>query len=123
MEIQAHLKKLHISPTKVRLVIDLIRGKDVLEAEQQLMMLRKRSALPILKLLKSAIANAENNFKLNKRNLYVKSVRANEGYKMKRWMPKAMGRATPLLKRSSMVHITLAERSAAISKQVKETKK
>lgn len=108
MDVVAKLRYFRVSPRKVRLVLDLIRGLNVEIAEQQLMNLPKASSLPLLKLMRSAQANAEHNFKLNKNDLYVKQAFADEGPKLKRFMPRAMGRATPVLKRMSHVTIILA---------------
>ena len=105
MEVRAHLRYLRIAPRKVRLVINLVRGMSVEQAIDQLSVLPKRSSLPVLKLLNSAVANAEHNFKLEKKNLRIKSIVANEGPKLKRWQPRAFGRASEILKR--MTHITI----------------
>lgn len=105
MEVRAHLRYLRIAPRKVRLVINLVRGMSVEQATDQLSVLPKRSALPVLKLLNSAVANAEHNFQLEKKNLIIKSITANEGPKLKRWQPRAFGRAAEILKR--MTHITI----------------
>jgi large subunit ribosomal protein L22 len=105
MEVRAHLRYLRIAPRKVRLVINLIRGMHVELAIDQLSVLPKRSSLPILKLLNSAVANAEHNFKLEKKNLIIKSITADEGPKLKRWQPRAFGRAAEILKR--MTHVTI----------------
>ena len=103
------------SPYKMRLVIDQIRGKDVNEALALLTFSKKHAAKQIEKVLKSAIANAE--FKareagepLDTDRLYVKHAVINEGPKLKRFMPAAMGRATPILKRTSHVEIVVDER-------------
>lgn len=124
--ITAKLRHLRISPRKVRLVVDLIRGMDVVEAENQLKFLPKRAADPVLKLLKSAIANALNNYKAVKENLYISKITVDPGPTLKRWMPRAMGRATPKLKRTS--HITIAlgfkdGKAPAKKKDTKEAKK
>lgn len=94
-----------MSPRKVRLVIDLIRNQTVAEAEKRLAFTHKLATRPVLKLLKSAEANAEHNFKLNKETLWVKTVMADGGPTLKRSMPRAMGRATPIRERTT--HITL----------------
>lgn len=112
MDVVAKLRYFRVSPRKVRLVLDLIRGLNVDIAEQQLMNLPKVSSLPLLKLIKSAQANAEHNFKLNKNELYIKQAFADEGPKLKRFTPRAMGRATPVLKRMSHVTIILAPLSS-----------
>lgn len=109
MEVKAKLRFLRIAPRKVRLVADLIRAKSALAAESQLSFMPKGSARPMLKLLNSAVANAENNFKLKKDNLYIKRIMVDEGPKLKRWRPRAFGRAAPILKRSSHITIILDE--------------
>jgi len=103
------------SPYKMRLVIDEIRGKNVNDALAYLMFSKKHAAKQIEKVLKSAIANAEYqareaNEALDTDRLYVKHAVVNEGPKLKRFMPAAMGRATPILKRTSHVEIVVAER-------------
>jgi len=105
--ITAKLKHLRISPRKVRLVANLIRGLNVSEAEKQLKFLPKRAAEPVLKLLNSAVANALNNFKALKENLSVAKITVDSGSTLKRWMPRAMGRATPVKKRTSHITIVL----------------
>lgn len=110
MEVKARLNNLRRSPRKVRLVADLIRGLDVKDAQNQLEFLVKGSSSEFEKLLKGAIANAENNFGLSKDNLYVKDVIVNEGTKLKRWLPRAHGRASLILKRTSHIEMILAEK-------------
>lgn len=117
MEVKAQAKFIKISPKKVRLVADLIRGLDVEKALVQLQFILKDSAGPLTKLLKSAIANAEENDDLKKNNLFVKTITVDGGPTLKRWMPKAMGRATPLIKRSSHISLVLAERVPTASKK------
>jgi large subunit ribosomal protein L22 len=104
------------SPYKMRLVIDQIRGKDVNAALALLKFSRKHAALQIAKVLQSAVANAEqkarqSNESLDVDALYVKHAIINEGPKLKRFMPAAMGRATPIHKRTSHVEIIVAERN------------
>ena len=105
------------SPYKMRLVIDQIRHKSVNEALALLAFSKKHAAHQIAKVLKSAVANAEqaarrDNASLDVDALWVKYAVINEGTKMKRWTPAAMGRATPVLKRTSHVEIVVAERAA-----------
>lgn len=109
MEVKASAKTIKISPRKVRLLAGLIRGLSVEKAGDQLRFSGKKATMPMIKLLNSAIANAENNFELKKDNLFVKEIRVDEGVTMKRWAPKARGRATPLRKRTSHIYITLGE--------------
>jgi large subunit ribosomal protein L22 len=103
------------SPYKMRLVIDQIRGKGVNEALALLRFSKKHAAKQIEKVLQSAVANAEYkareaNESLDVDTLYVKHAVINEGPKLKRFTPAAMGRATPILKRTSHVEIVVAER-------------
>jgi len=121
MEVKASLKHLRTSPRKVRLVADLVRGKKVDNALNQLKLTNKKVTLPLYKLLMSAVSNAENNFELEKDNLMIKEIRVDDGATLKRWMPRAHGRATTIRKRSSHVMITLAE--IVESKKKASTKK
>ncbi|MEK6611298.1 MAG: 50S ribosomal protein L22 [Gemmatimonadota bacterium] len=103
------------SPYKMRLVIDQIRGLGVNDALALLQFSKKHAAKQIAKVLKSAVANAEQaarstNASLDVDELYVKLAIVNEGPKLKRWMPAAMGRATPVHKRTSHVEIIVAEK-------------
>jgi large subunit ribosomal protein L22 len=129
MEVKASLKHLRTSPRKVRLVADMIRGVQVDKALNQLLLTNKKVTLPLQKLLMSAISNAENNFELKKDNLIIKEIRVDDGATLKRWMPRAHGRATPIRKRSSHIMITLAEiveskkTEASKSKQKRELSK
>ena len=114
-DVRAFQRTTRQSPYKMRLVIDQIRGKDVNEALALLTFSKKHAAKQIEKVLKSAVANAE--FKareageaLDTDRLYVKHAVINEGPKLKRFMPAAMGRATPIQKRTSHVEIVVAER-------------
>jgi large subunit ribosomal protein L22 len=110
MEAKAQLRHLRVSPRKVRLVANVIKSLPVIEAEEQLQFVRKASAPMVLKLLRSAIANAVHNLKIKKEHLYVKAIFVDEGYTLKRWQPRAQGRATPIKKKSSHVTIVLAEK-------------
>ncbi len=105
----ATLRYLRMSPTKVRLILDEIRGKKVSEAAAILALSDKAAATPILKLLDSAVANAENNLGMNSDELYVAEIYANQGPTLKRIRPRAMGRATRIRKRTSHVTIILDE--------------
>ena len=106
MEAKAYLKYIRISPRKVQIVADLIRGKDVGTAMAILMQTNKSASEPMIKLLKSAVANAENNFSMDPSKLYVSTVFATSGPILKRMMPRAQGRAYRINKRTS--HVTLA---------------
>lgn len=109
-EVTAKLRYLRISPRKSRLVIDLIRKMPVIKAETQLRLINKKSAIPLLKLLKSAVANAENNFKLKKDNLYIYQIKVDGGPPLKRFRTRAFGRAAPIMKRTSHITIVLREK-------------
>ena len=106
MEATAILRYVRISPRKVKIVADLIRGKSIAEASAILAHTPKAASEPILKLLKSAVSNAEANHGMNVENLYVSQIFACPGPILKRIMPRAQGRAFRINKRTS--HITLA---------------
>lgn len=100
-------RHIRISPTKVRAVLDLIRGKSYKEALGILNALQKSSADPVKKVLNSAAANAEHNLGMNKDNLYVAECYADGGPVLKRVMPRAQGRAFRILKRTSHITVVL----------------
>ena len=104
---RAIAKYIRISPRKVKIVIDLIRGKQVDQALAILMYTPKAAAPVVLKLLNSAIANAENNLQLNRDSLYVAETYANQGPKLKRYWPRSHGRADQILKRTCHITIVL----------------
>lgn len=110
MEAKAYLKYLRIAPRKVQISCDLIRGKEVSKAAAILMNSPKASSEPLLKLLRSAMANAENNHQMNPDNLYVAQVFACPGPILKRVMPRAQGRAFRINKRTSHVTMVLKEK-------------
>ena len=124
MEVSAKLKHLRIAPRKVRLVADLIRLKDCSSAKAILKFTPKRATVPMLKLLNSAIANAKNNFQLDEKNLYISKLTVDEGPKLKRWRPRAMGRAYPIQKKTSHISLVLGEQKKESKKESeKELKK
>ncbi len=104
---KAKLNELRMAPRKVRLVADLIRGMDAKKAKDQLRLSKKRASKPMLKLLNSAIANAEHNQNLDKSTLTVKIATVDEGPALKRYQPRAFGRATEIKKRSSHIKLVL----------------
>jgi len=122
MEIKASLNNLRISPRKVRLITDLIRGMRVNEAKSQLSFLVKKPAPLVLKLLNSATANAKQSFDLKEDNLYIKQILVEAGPSLKRSLPRAMGRATPILKRTSAVKLILDELKPSVKKARKKSK-
>ena len=110
MEAKAYLRHARISPRKVQIVLDLIRNKPVEEATAILALTPKAACEPLAKLLKSAIANAENNFEMDPEKLYVCETYANAGPILKRGMPRAQGRMCRINKRTSHITIAVAER-------------
>lgn len=120
MKVSAKLKNLRVAPRKTKLVADMIKNLDVTEALSQLDTTIKRTSNPMKKLLLSAIANAENNLGLDKDNLYVFEARVGAGPTMKRWMPKAFGRAGEILKRTSVITVVLEERVEGKGRKTKE---
>ena len=110
MEVKAYLRFLRMSPRKVRLVVDTIRGLSVAAAETKLHFVPKLASEPVLKLLLSAVANANHNFHLQKEDLYVKSIVADGGPTLKRFRARAFGRAAPIRKRTTHIMIVLADK-------------
>jgi len=106
-EVKAKLSSLRISPRKVRMVANLIRGESVLSAKAQLSFTTKKSAPILLKLLNSAISNAKHNFNLSEKNLYLQEILVNEGPRLKRWRPVWRGMAHSIIKRTSHIILTL----------------
>ncbi len=120
----ATLRYLRIAPRKVRMVTDLIRGENAEKAQVVLNFTRKGAALSILKLLNQAISNAENNFQVDKKNLYISKILVDEGPKAKRFFPRARGKADVIQKKTSHVMITLDEiKKKSKKKKVKKIKK
>ena len=109
MEAKAIAKGLRIAPRKARLVIDLVRGKSVVEADIILSNLNKEAARLSKKVLTSAVANAENNLHLNKENLYVKEAYVNEGQPLKRMRFGSRGHVDPIKKRTSHITIVVSD--------------
>ena len=110
MEAKACLTNVRISPRKVSVVLDLIRGKDAANAMAILKYTPKAACEPLQKLLKSAMANAENNHNMDKNNLYVAACNVGPGPIMKRIRPRAQGRAFRVLKRTSNITLVLKEK-------------
>lgn len=108
----ANVKYVRVSPRKVKIVIDLIRGKSVNEAEAILEYTPRTATEPVLKLLRSAIANGENNMGLNRDELYVAEIYAGQGPTLKRFRPRAKGMAYPILKRTSHITVVLDRQEA-----------
>ena len=110
-EASAYLRYVRISPRKVQIVCDLIRGKDAGAAMAILMQTPKAASEPLRKLLKSAVSNAENNFGMDPEKLVVTEVFATPGPILKRIMPRAQGRAYRINKRTSHVTLSVAEKA------------
>lgn len=118
MRINAELNYLRMSPRKVRLVARTIRGKDVLAAERTLRFITRSASRPILKLLKSAVANAKHNFQiLSPEALTVSEITVNEGPTLKRRRARAMGRAFPIRKRTSRIRLVLESHAEPTGKK------
>jgi large subunit ribosomal protein L22 len=111
-DIQAHLRSLPMSAQKVRLVVDLVRGKNANEALEALRFVNKAAALPVRKLLASAVANAEENYGVSRDDLYVAQIFANEATTRKWRRFGARGRFKPILRRNSHVTVVLRERGS-----------
>ena len=110
MEAKAVAKYVRMSPSKLKPVTDLVRGKDLTEALTILKFTPGKSAELVEKVVQSAKANAENNFEMDASKLYVAEIHANQGPTMKRWRAGAQGRAGKILKRSSHIGVVLKER-------------
>ena len=109
---KASVSHLRISPRKVRMVVDTVRGKSASQAMDILRFARKKAAVPVEKLLKSAVANASEFHGVSDvDDLYIEHIAVDEGPTIKRYMPRARGRATPVRKRTSHVRLELRERN------------
>lgn len=115
----AKLKNYRQSPRKVRIVADLVRGKKVTDAVNSLRFLAKRAGTPIEKLISSAVANAKN-IGVDEKDLFIKEIRVDKGLTMKRWMPRARGRASAIHKRSSHVLVVLDIKEPKTAKKAKK---
>jgi len=110
MEVKARLKFVRVSPSKAQLVADLVRGKGSEEALNILTFTKKAAAKIIIKLLKSAIANATQKKNIDVDRLFIKKITVDQGPTMKRFQPRALGRATTIRKRTSHINIVLDEK-------------
>jgi large subunit ribosomal protein L22 len=110
MQAKAVARTVRIAPRKVRLVVDLIRGKQIGEAVAILNHTPKAASIVVEKLLKSAAANAEHNYEMNLDNLVVSEVFVDEGPTLKRFRPRAMGRASAINKRTSHITLVVSEK-------------
>lgn len=109
-EAKASVKNVGVTPRKARLVIDMVRGKDLEDARAILKAVNKAASPIVLKLVNSAAANAVNNLGLKEDGLYVKEIYADDGIILKRFRPRAKGSASPVLKRTSHITVVLGNR-------------
>ncbi len=109
MEAKAKLMGVKMSPQKVKLVVDLVRGKSVSEACDILDFTKKYAAPVVSKLIKSAAANAVNNRKMDEASLYIKEIWVGPGRTLKRFMPRAKGSASRILKRTSHIYVVVSD--------------
>jgi len=111
MKVRAVAKDVGISPRKVRLALDMVKGKKVDEALTILSFLPTPAARAVAKVIRSAAANAENNFQMPVDNLRISEIFANQGHTLKRFRPQSRGRISPILKRSSHITVSVEEGS------------
>jgi large subunit ribosomal protein L22 len=121
--ITASLQNYRITPRKFRVVADMIRGKSVAQAEVILMNAAKKAKNPLSDLLASAVANASHNHKIEAGDLFVKEIRVDQGYILRRSQPMSRGSAFPIKKRTSHVLLVLSERGDKAKSKKEEGKK
>ncbi len=119
-DIRAQLNQLRMSPRKVRLVVNAVKKQSVAAALDQLAAMPKRVASPLVKLINSAIANAERNFTLDREHLVIKSMTVDEGVKLKRYRPKGFGRPSPIEKKTSRICLVLEHRASSTEHQIEK---
>jgi large subunit ribosomal protein L22 len=112
MKVKAVAKDIRISPRKVKLVADTVRGKRVEEALNMLKFAPTPAAIAVAKVIKSAAANAENNYHMEPSELRVAEIMTNEGHVFKRFRPQARGRINPILKRTTHIRVFVSEEGA-----------
>lgn len=122
MQIVAQLNRLRLAPRKVRAISNLLKGKDVEKCLHQLEHFPRRSSTHFIKLINSAIANAEHNFNMIKSNLYVKDIVVDEGIKLLRYRPKSKGMTSRIQKKTSHIKVLLGERVAGLRVDAKPKK-
>jgi len=120
MQVSATAKYIHTSPRKVRLVADLIRGKSIVEARNQLTFSKKAAAKLVLKALNSAVANAEHNNSADTSDYIVSEIRIDEAPTIKRFRPRARGAAFAIRKRTCHIKVTVGPKAGAVEKQAPE---
>ena len=118
MQSRAILRNIRIAPRKIRLIADLVRGKNVRDAEAVLRMTIKRGAEPLLKLLKAAVSQAKNRFEVQENQLYIQTLTVDEGSKLKRWRARSRGRAYAIQKKTSHITLVLGARGDLKQKEL-----
>lgn len=113
MEVKTQLRHLRMAPRKVRLIVNAVRGLSADAAVTQLRFMKRLAAIPVRKLIESGIANAEQNNQVKHEKLWVQSITVGDGLTLKRWKPRAMGRAVPIRKRASHVVVVLSDKAPA----------
>jgi len=121
-EVRAVLRFLRMSPRKVAVIAGAVRRMPAGEAVDYLKLVNKAASLPVRKLISSAIANGENNFEMTKDNLYIKKITVNQGPTLKRYQPRAFGRAGLIRKKTSHVEVVLGEITPTVLKKKSEKK-
>lgn len=111
MEVTTQLRHLRMAPRKVRLVVNAVRGLSAEAAVTQLRFMKRVAAVPVRKLIESGMANAEQNNKIKREALWIKSIAVGDGLTLKRWQPRAQGRAVPIRKRASHVVVVLSDKA------------
>lgn len=109
MQAKAIARTVGVTPRKARLVVDLVRGKTVVEALETLSLLNKSAVTPVTKVIKSAVANATNNFNMDESSLYIKEAYVDDAIRMRRYLPRAKGSASGLVKRTCHITIVVAD--------------
>src|SRR3989344_8967073 len=122
MEVIVKLKHLRVTARKAREVVDLIRGKTAVDAKVLLSFATRKSAVPVLKLLNSAVASAKHDFQVEEENLFVSKTTVDEGPTLKRSHAMSRGRAYPIMKRSAHITIVLSEIKVKQKNQIKDKK-
>ena len=109
MQAKAIARTVGVTPRKARLVVDLVRGKTVVEALETLSLLNKSAVTPVTKVIKSAVANATNNFNMEESALYIKEAYVDDAIRMRRFLPRAKGSASGLVKRTCHITVVVAD--------------
>ena len=109
MQAKAIARTVGVTPRKARLVVDLVRGKSVVEALEILSILNKSAVTPVTKVIKSAVANATHNFNMDESSLYIKEAYVDDSIRMRRFLPRAKGSASGLVKRTCHITIVVAD--------------